>query len=418
MQYLLLIGLAAFHLTYGLLPAWNDIHSDFPNYYVASRLLVEGQDVRKFYDDEWFNAKIHHYGIEEDGKFSSFPPPTVFVMLPFANFDPLTAKRLWTLCNLIFLAGNVWLLKRITNWSYLWSCNFVLLCGFGLANNIRLGQLYLAMSALVLLSYALWQKERPVTAGALLGLAAAIKYFPLIYLAGFAFHRKWKVVVSGLATVATINLIGIIVLGWGVYRDFVLNTFFPHLNGVLSSQTPYAAAFQSWNSLLRKIFVYDAALNPEPLINQASGFVLTKTIITALILGWAVYILYRVQKHHRKNAVPIQLAVLGITALLLLPASATYHFLFLIFPAAILLASIAKGPAQRFGWLIVGCYLAIGFVPLQWFYRFEGQGAALLLAYPRLWLMSLLFVVTLWAVHLDAVGGEIGKKSIAKRINL
>src|SRR6266849_2881375 len=181
-QYVLFIGLALFQIRYGLVPAWSNAPSDFPNYYVASRLFVEGQDIRKFYNDEWFHEKIRAYGIPGQGKFSSFPPPTVFIMVPLAGLEPLTAKRLWTFFNVVFLGVNVLLLQRITRWSYLWSCNFVLLLGFGLVNNFRLAQLYLPMSALTLYGYYLWQKEQPVAAGALLGAAASIKYFPLVYL--------------------------------------------------------------------------------------------------------------------------------------------------------------------------------------------------------------------------------------------
>jgi hypothetical protein len=86
----LLIIFGGFNFWYGIIPAWNNINSDFPNYYTASRLLIEGKDLSKIYDDEWFNQQIKNYGINERGKFSPFPPPTIFVMVPFAVFDPLT----------------------------------------------------------------------------------------------------------------------------------------------------------------------------------------------------------------------------------------------------------------------------------------------------------------------------------------
>lgn len=106
-QYGLLIILTLFLLWRGIIPAWKEVSTDFPNYYTSSRLLLEGKDLKKNYDDNWFAEQIHKYDIDEQGKFSPFPPSTAFIMVPFAIFEPLTAKRLWTIFNIIFLVSAV-----------------------------------------------------------------------------------------------------------------------------------------------------------------------------------------------------------------------------------------------------------------------------------------------------------------------
>ncbi len=75
----------------GIVPGWKNVESDFPNYYTASRIIIEGRDIDKLYDDQWFNSRIKEYGIEQQGKFSPFPPVTAFLMIPLVVFEPLNA---------------------------------------------------------------------------------------------------------------------------------------------------------------------------------------------------------------------------------------------------------------------------------------------------------------------------------------
>jgi len=221
--------LSLFLIKYGILPAWSKLPSDFHNYYVASRILIEGEDVRKLYDDEWFNKKLRGYGIEDHGKFSTFPPSTAFIMVPMAKLEPLIAKRVWIIINIIFLAINVLLLQRITGWTYLWSANFILLCGIGLANNFRFGQIYLILSGLVLLSYYLWYQKRQFFTGILLGLCTSIKYFPIVFIAAFLYNRKWNVVMGGVLSILIISFIEIYFFWMGdllsIYKRFPVTSY-------------------------------------------------------------------------------------------------------------------------------------------------------------------------------------------------
>src|SRR5262249_8292063 len=97
----------------GIIPALTEIGSDFPNYYTASRLLLQRKDVSRIYADGGFQSQIEGYDIHQAVKFSPFPPVTAFVMLPLAPLPPLTALRIWTLVNVGALLGGIMLLSNI-----------------------------------------------------------------------------------------------------------------------------------------------------------------------------------------------------------------------------------------------------------------------------------------------------------------
>jgi hypothetical protein len=89
-------------------PARMQMQSDFPNYYTSAKLVSTQANLDSLYNNRWFNEQIKKQGMEMEGKFSPFTPPTAFVMLPFVSLDPLTAKRTWMIVNilLIFLCGG------------------------------------------------------------------------------------------------------------------------------------------------------------------------------------------------------------------------------------------------------------------------------------------------------------------------
>ena len=179
-EFLLLAALVGFLLIKGILPAWNEVHSDFANYYVSAKLVTDGQPIDSLYDNAWFQKKIIENGIDTPGKFAPFPPITAWMMTPFTFFSPLAAQRIFTLINLLFLAGCIWLMQKITEWRMTYCAIFILGGGLSIVNNIAFGQVYGIMTFFILLSIFLLQKN-PVLAGMSLGVFSALKYFPMVF---------------------------------------------------------------------------------------------------------------------------------------------------------------------------------------------------------------------------------------------
>ncbi|MBM2840889.1 MAG: hypothetical protein HW412_1417, partial [Bacteroidetes bacterium] len=153
LSYVLFVILGTIFVIRGLVPALTQIDSDFPNYYTAARIVVEGKQVNTLYDDDWFQEQIRSYGMEQQGKFSPFPPATALVMLPVAGLDPIGALRVITVLNALLFVGLVVLLSRSLSLHLLDTFVFVLLTGHALINCFRLGQLYLLVSFLIAAGY-------------------------------------------------------------------------------------------------------------------------------------------------------------------------------------------------------------------------------------------------------------------------
>src|SRR3989442_1984792 len=133
--------------------AFSKIDSDFPNYYTAARLVIEGGNLTSLYDDAWFQKQIEREGIDREGKFSPFPPLDAFIMIPIAHLSPQHALQAWTIVNVLLLGANILLLSKILGRGWVWSGLLFLGSGLALVNNFRLGQFYLALSLLLSAGY-------------------------------------------------------------------------------------------------------------------------------------------------------------------------------------------------------------------------------------------------------------------------
>src|SRR5215831_11056017 len=83
----LFVALTAIVAVRGIAPPFSRIDSDFPNYLTAAKIVANGGDTARLYDDAWFQDEMRRYGMNVAGKFSPFPPPTALLMIPFAGLD-------------------------------------------------------------------------------------------------------------------------------------------------------------------------------------------------------------------------------------------------------------------------------------------------------------------------------------------
>src|SRR5271168_4300935 len=95
---------------------WIRSETDFPNYYTAAVLVRHaGEPLRDYYDWTWFQRQMNYAGIEHGlGAYVPQTPITMLPIVPLAGYPVQTAKRIWLVLNLVFLAATVWMLSRIT----------------------------------------------------------------------------------------------------------------------------------------------------------------------------------------------------------------------------------------------------------------------------------------------------------------
>jgi hypothetical protein len=388
LQYFVLTVLTIFVAYRGILPAMHEISTDFPNYYTSARVLIDGKDVGLLYDDNWFQGQIYSYGMHQLGKFSPYPPVTAIIMTPIAFFAPIDALRIWTVLNVGVLAIGILLLSDISNRPWIWSALLFVLSGHALINNFKFGQFYLVLTVLILAGYRYWSRGEQTKGGFLLGLGATVKYFPLIFILQFLARKEWKIALAGVCTIALATAMSLIILGANVHVQFLSSILGPHLAGDI--QNPFSSTFQSWNSLFRRLFIYDPVQNPQSLLNSSALYTMCLCCIYGIVLSALVLSFWRSSFQSRAMPKELQFSLLGIAGLLLLPASATYHYLLLILPVGILLNSSKWTLPQK---TLAVLYVLIGFVPYSLFAHFETAGILAVLAYPRLLLMTGLFAM-------------------------
>jgi hypothetical protein len=392
----LLVVLAAFVLIRGLVPAFTAVGTDFPNYFTAARIVAEGGPVERLYDDSWFQEQMNREvpGLALRSKFAPFPPPTALLLVPLAGLTPLAALRVAAVVSLLCLFVSMLLLSRIIPLRPLEAAVFVLLSGYAVSNSLAFGQPYIDVSTTCILGYYAWMRGRPLLAGMCFGIFVPIKYYPVFILVYFALRGQWRVVLGGVISVIAVASVSIAVLGWPVHQMFLSSVLGTHLVANLSQQDPFTASFQSFDTLFRRLFVFDATANPHPWRVLPGLQPVAVALVKLTIAAVAVVTLVRRARNDSVSDTTRAVALLGITVLLLAPATASYHFALLWLPVGLLIGLFLRERAPGYAWLTIGLYTLISFFPYGHSGRFEGDGGLTVLAYPRLFIVLALFAVS------------------------
>src|SRR5215475_12345339 len=150
----LCVALAALLFWKAVLPAWRVLNTDFPNYYLVARLLREGYSLDRVYDWIWLQRIKDHWGLAQSlVGFAGLTPFSALPIFPLSFFSALTAKRIWIILNLLFLAGSVELLHRSTSLGRRRIWLLSLLAVLPLRTSFLYGQMHLLVFFLLVLAW-------------------------------------------------------------------------------------------------------------------------------------------------------------------------------------------------------------------------------------------------------------------------
>jgi Glycosyltransferase family 87 len=391
---LLFVALTLLLAARGIVPALSKVDTDFPNYFTAAKIVADGGDTDRLYDNGWFQDQMRRYqiGKASEGEFKPFPPPTALLLLPLARLQPLDALRVLTVGSVLCLICSIILLAKILSCSLVDSTVFVLLSGYAVLGALRLGQPYILVSLSCIVGYYARLKGRPLLAGICFGLFTPIKYFPVVFLVYFAFRKEWKVVLGGAAAILMVTAVSVGILGWKIHEDFLSSVLGNHLVAKLDLQDPFTASYQSFDSLFRRLFIYDATLNAHAPYDLPRLQGIAVLITKASILLAAIVTLVKLARRAGDGATEPSIGILGVVTLLLAPATAAYHFVLLWLPVGLLIDYFVRQGARVRAYFVLGIYALIGFFPYRYTIPFEGRGGLTVLAYPRLFLLLAMFV--------------------------
>jgi hypothetical protein len=375
---------------FGIKAAVRPSHG-FGAYYTAARLVKEGDDVSRFYDNDWFRAQFKRYVPFGSDIYNINPPITALLLLPLAGFDYMGARVVWTIFNLMCLIGAVgWLLWQL-EFRGLWmpgSIVFVLLYQ-PIYANFSYGQAYVLLFALLVMAWHGYRHRHEAMLGIALGLMVILKTSGVLLWLLLLVQRRWKALAWSTVVVLAVCLGSLLWLGLEAWK-----TYF-HLLPYLSSRPDMAVtAHQTQLSFFRHLLTFDAQWNPAPLLQVPALGIWLPWVSLAIMVGFSVYWAYK------KDRADLVFAAFVVANLVLSPVSLDYHYTLLLVSIAILVAWIRQ-QTLLWPWIILGIAMALIAANLPYISPQLATGWWALLAYPKLYGAWLLWGLALRACRQD-----------------
>jgi len=158
-------------------------------------------------------------------EYNAHPPAAVLPGLPVAKLPFASAFVVWNALSLVMLAVSGWLMVHQLKfpwspWDLVPACTLLLLCR-PFEHQMIHGQLNPLLLLLLTGAWAADRTGRPRCAGALVGIAAAIKLFPGFVFVYFLARRQWRSVAAGVLTLAALGGLTAIMFGLESYRSYL-----------------------------------------------------------------------------------------------------------------------------------------------------------------------------------------------------
>jgi hypothetical protein len=264
----------------------NSPVGDFGNYYFGSKFALDPALKKSIYDCWEFNRAITVHQADPDAfyNYTPVPPFSLLFYLPFVFFKLPLAKFLFSFFSLTFFCVSWFrLVKRYSPKNVL--CLLAPLIFLApLKANIEQGQSYLLVCALLIESFLSWNEGKKLLPALLLAIAIGLKIFPVFLLVFFIFHRAYKFTIYALGFSLLLFVLSAAFSG----PEIVLNYFaeiLPRL-GRGEINDPWATSYQSFEVMMRRLFVRDEWLNPQslhaPLLFASLCAIFVATILSFL----------------------------------------------------------------------------------------------------------------------------------------
>jgi len=383
-EWLVFALLVARFFAHGAPQAWNALNNDFPDYFVTASLLHEHYDTSRVYEWIWLQRQMDHRGIE--APLVNLAPSTTFSTLalyPFTRMPILAAKHGWILLNIGLLLATLWLLRDLTQlpWRRL---ALVAALSFPLRINLLNGQYYVLLLFLLTLACALYLRQRRFVAGVIVGVAAGMKIFPVIFLLYFLRKRDLRAFAGGVAGGVASAVVSVLAFGWEANRIYLLQVLPATLRG--EANEPYALKLASLPVLLHRLFVYEPQLNPHPAVHAAWLVAVLHPLLQMMVIAPAL--LLAAPKESR--GVTLEWSALLLASLAVSTSPGGYLFTLLIFPACVVLGKLQGRKSYLAFATVLVLYFAAGYLGGA---NHSGDGWRALLGVPRLYALLLCCVL-------------------------
>ena len=375
-----LISLLLFIIFFGTRAGFRNANSDFPNYYVSAKMLLNGT-LDNAYKINEFNVEIKKLNPNAQGLFVMYPPATSIIMLPLLSYNLLEAKKIWVIISSIFIALILYLLIYSLGINK-WHSFFIIAgAGFNLVNDLMLGQVYIFTVLFTTIAIILILRNKQITPGILLGVIASLKLFPLLFVPFFIFKKKYKLAFTLLGSFFMMNLCVFFLCGEDVFNSFFEAFKINYFQNKVAGITPISIQYQSLEAF-KNIVIFSNSFSD---FTKQSVLFISKiwAPFWAIILG-TILILKRNSKHFLEISLSCILLFLLITEV----GSASYHMLLIIPVLTLIFYTNLIGSKNQMALLFL--WFIIGFFPTIYL---KLSIENLFLDFNRLWLLTIFCLV-------------------------
>jgi hypothetical protein len=381
----LLTAGAGVHMTLWLAAAVSRPTHGFVSHYAASRLVLEGADVHRFYDDAWFMAQVARFEPDIVDLYGANQPTMSLLLLAVAPLEYRAARILWTLMSIAMVVGGVLWAARLGGLPSEWMA--ALLAFVFLFQPVRANLFHGAAYALMLLllvgAWWAYRTRRDAGVGASLGLMFSAKTAGLAYWLLLLVRRRWRALAWGGGTVLLLASISVPIVGvpaWLAYAERALQ---------LPSEPSLAVtAYQTVPGWFRHLLAHHPVWNPQPI----SDAPVLAAALTWLAAGAMLLASGFVARRNPSDLVFGSFAALG---LMLSPVSTDTHYTMALLPIVILLSALRARMLSAEGLLLIAAALLIA-GDLPYTSPRLAAGAWAFFAYPKLYGAFLLWALSLW----------------------
>lgn len=328
--------------------------SDFCQEYIAAQRLAQGAPIYQLLRD---STSYSHCPLLMT--YDAHPPPSVLLAYPLGFLPYVPASLIWGLCTLAAFLASGFLLLRALGWLRLaGAALFVIASAYWqpVVGAEGAQNLWQFLALLIVLAWLLERRGRAGWSGGLLGAAALLKLWPVLFLLGGLARRKFRLALVGALTILLGTALALGVMGPGAYAAYLgpvqaSEASVVPVNGNISLVGAVARLFVGEPPLLGPV-VPGFSLQTAILFGEGAAGAL---LIGALaLIGWQ-----RWRSAGEATDVLCQ-GLLVTVALLVFPLTWYFGLLLLLLPGATIILALRQLPRPPRWWFAL---LALSLLP-------------------------------------------------------
>ncbi len=322
----------------------------FPTYYTAAKLITNGEDISRFYDDVWFRERAAEFEPRAIEIYNANTPLMGFFFLPVAQLSYVSARYLTSALVFAALLAAVYLMAMELGVTGAWrsAAFFAIFAAPTTLVNLSHAQVYPLVLLILVLAWRAWRKHAEGIGGILIGIALAFKTAGLFLLPLMVLEKRWRALLAVIFIIGGLILVTFPIVGrdgWSAYLHYAL--------GLLERPRLSVASYWSVTGFARNLFSYNVRTNPDPYID-APALALSIEVLLSLVFFIAAAKVTTVTKDR-----DVTFALFMILSLILVPVTNRTTMCLGFLPAFVIFSRIRNRIVSPLGaWFFLGGFLS------------------------------------------------------------